>query len=115
LKKLLKTVDNIIKKCDKSLSSGQEAHSKGIGEMYTIEFLLSYQAEAPRAARSKTGCVVHVECRGEGPERFQELDADNVDHGLVLANSWVQNGAAVSAAVRRKLPNGELLRPSYIV
>ena len=84
--------------------------------MYTIEFLLSYQAEAPRAARSKTGCVVHVECsRGEGPERFQELDADNVDHGRILANDWVERGAAVSAAVRRKLPNGELLRPSYIV
>jgi hypothetical protein len=73
--------------------------------MYPIEFLLSPDAAAQRMIERKPKVVVHVELASD---RFEELDADDLDHGHRLADNWVTNMRAISAAVRPVLSTGML-------
>lgn len=54
--------------------------------------------------------VVHVELNGrmENLERFQEIDADNIEHALALAKQWVTVHGAASVAIRKVGRDGSL-------
>tara|TARA_R100001460_G_scaffold2693_1_gene8607 strand:+ start:178 stop:540 length:363 start_codon:yes stop_codon:yes gene_type:complete len=54
--------------------------------------------------------VVHVELNGrmENPERFQEIDADNIEHALTLAKQWVTVHSAASVGIRKVGRDGSL-------
>ena len=57
--------------------------------------------------------VVHVELNSnfENPKRFQELDANNVPHGLTLLKNWLMVHGASSAALRKVNRDGSLGSP----
>ena len=54
--------------------------------------------------------VIHVELNGrmENPERFEEIDADNIEHALTLAKQWVTVHAAASVGIRKVGRDGSL-------
>ena len=85
--------------------------------MQTIYFLLSDEAAMARKENRKPSFVVHVECHSDMKidERFIELDADDLNHGVALAKHWVENLGKTSAAVRQTFKNGKLKSPSLIV
>jgi len=71
---------------------------------YTFDFIFGAEAHAGRAARrTQAGCeyghkgvVVIVEV---AHMRYEELDADSIEHGEGLARAWVQNRMAIAASV----------------
>ena len=71
----------------------------------TIKFLLSSEAAEMRNRSRKPAFVVHAEIR---PHEFVELDADDAEHGHRLAAMWCDSASAISAAVRKVLPDGSL-------
>lgn len=88
----------------------------------SVSFYFSPEMNKARVSR---GCafVVHVELpdfRGTGKLGFEELDADDIGHAFDLAQEWV-NGAlgrsmnAYSAAIRRVMPDGSLMKPVRII
>lgn len=85
--------------------------------MQTIDFLLSDEAAVARKKTRKPSFVVHVECHSnmKNDERFIELDADDLNHAISLANHWVTVLGKTSAAVRQTFENGKLKSPSLIV
>jgi len=85
--------------------------------MNTLYFLLSSEAADSRMVERKPSFVVHVECHSDMKidERFIELDADDLNHGVALAKHWVKNLGKTSAAVRQTFKNGRLKSPSLIV
>lgn len=83
----------------------------------SLSFLLSSEAAVQRATRSTASFVVHAETVSgldRETERFVEIDADDVDHAHNLARHWVDVFGAVSAAVRRRDPDGTLHKPCWI-
>ena len=85
--------------------------------MNTLSFLLSAEAADKRMVERKPAFVVHVETHGDMnvADRFVELDADDLNHGVALAKHWVKNLGKTSAAVRQTFKNGRLKSPSLIV
>ena len=57
--------------------------------------------------------VVHVELDGncENPRRFQEIDADDISHALVLVKQWLKIHHVTSAAIRKVKCDGNLGEP----
>lgn len=84
----------------------------------SLSFLLSSAAASQRANREPSArFVVHAEVvsgMDRESERFVEIDADDVEHAHTLARHWIDTFGAISAAVRRKEPNGALHKPCYI-
>ena len=54
--------------------------------------------------------VVHVELNGncENLERFQEVDADNIEHALTLAKHWLMVHGSTTVAIRKVGRDGSL-------
>jgi hypothetical protein len=69
----------------------------------SISFLTDSRiAQNGRKARG-ADCVVHIERSvSQGPQDkvFFELDADDFDHAVRLAETWVEVHGAISAAIR---------------
>lgn len=91
---------------------------------YDLSFLLSTEAAEMRVRRSAgyanpqvsleagfeaIGAVVHVEVE---PFKFEELDAEDEMHAMVLALSWIKRGAAMTAGVRVMGNDGKLGAPT---
>ena len=57
--------------------------------------------------------VVHVELNGncENLERFQEVDADSINHAFDLAKQWVMVHNATSVGIRKVERDGSLGSP----
>ena len=57
--------------------------------------------------------VVHVELNGrmENLERFQEVDADSINHAFDLAKQWVMVHNATSVGIRKVEHDGNLGEP----
>jgi hypothetical protein len=70
-----------------------------------IKFLLGPKAAGERMVSRKPAWIVHCEVSCYA---FVELDADDPDHARAIAKTWVKNGTAISAAVRRVFPDGTL-------
>jgi len=69
---------------------------------HSIAFLTGSASQAGRKSR-KTNLVVQVEIfpgMDRNEERFQELDADDFDHAVRIAERWVDMHGATSAAIR---------------
>jgi hypothetical protein len=88
----------------------------------SVSFYFSPEMNKARVSR-ETKFVVHVELpdfRGTGKLGFEELDADDIGHAFDLAQAWV-NGAlgrelgSYSAAIRRVMPDGSLMKPVRII
>lgn len=88
----------------------------------SVSFYFSPEMNKARVSR-EAKFVVHVELpnfRGTGKLGFEELDADDIGHAFDLAQGWV-NGAlgrsmnAYSAAIRRVMPDGSLMKPVRII
>lgn len=83
---------------------------------HSLSFLLSSEAASARMTERKPAFVVHVETHSDMgvADRFVELDADGIDHASNLADAWVNGMGNASAAVRRVMPNGTLMKPCFI-
>ena len=88
----------------------------------SVSYYFSPEMNKARVSR-EAKFVVHVELpdfRGTGKLGFEELDADDIGHAFDLAQAWV-NGAlgrsmnAYSAAIRRVMPDGSLMKPVRII
>jgi len=57
--------------------------------------------------------VIHVELNGnpENLERFQEVDADSINHAFDLAKQWVMVHNATSVGIRKVERDGSLGSP----
>ena len=57
--------------------------------------------------------VLHIEVNGrvDNPNRFQEIDADSIDHALKLAERWVMVHNATSVGIRKVERDGSLGSP----
>lgn len=84
---------------------------------HTLSFLLSAEAAAARMTERKPAFVVHVETHSDFTvaDRFQELDADSIEHASNIADQWVLKMGNASAAIRRVMHDGTLHEPSRIV
>jgi len=84
---------------------------------HSLSFLLSTEAAKARMVERKPAFVVHVETTSnfEFPDRFVELDANEVTQAENMAKTWVRHMGNTSAAVRRVLHDGTLLDPIKIV
>jgi len=84
---------------------------------HSLSFLLSTEAAKARMVERKPAFVVHVETTSnfEFPDRFVELDANEVTQAENMANTWVRHMGNTSAAVRRVLHDGTLLDPIKII
>jgi len=90
---------------------------------YSVKWLCSDEAATARYQRLTSvdetypmithQYVIHVELnsRIENPERFQEVDADNIDHALRLARRWVMVHGATSVGIRKVGRDGSLSIP----
>lgn len=87
---------------------------------YSVKWLCSDEAAKDRYKRLTFGdetypmitheYVIHVELNGrmENPERFQEVDADNIEHALTLAKHWVMVHGSTTVAIRKVGRDGSL-------
>lgn len=84
---------------------------------HSLSFLLSTEAAKARMVERKPAFVVHVETTSnfEFPDRFVELDANEVTQAENMAITWVRHMGNTSAAVRRVLHDGTLLDPIKII
>ena len=89
---------------------------------HSVKWLTSGEAATARYKRLTDGqtypmithqYVVHVELNGnpENLERFQEVDADSIDHALTLAKQWVTVHNATSVGIRKVERDGSLGSP----
>jgi len=89
---------------------------------YSVKWLTSKEASIGRLARLTEGqeypdlnhkYVLHVELNGnmENPDRFQETDADNINHALTLAKQWVTVHGVTSVAIRKVEKDGDVGAP----
>jgi len=89
---------------------------------YSVKWLTSGEAATARYKRLTDGqtypmithqYVVHVELNGncENLERFQEVDADSIDHAFALAKQWVMVHNATSVGIRKVERDGSLGSP----
>ena len=89
---------------------------------YSVKWLTSEETGELRYKRLTDGqdypmithqYVVHVELNGnpENLERFQEVDADSIDHALALAKQWVTVHNATSVGIRKVGRDGSLGLP----
>ena len=89
---------------------------------HSVKWLTSGEAATARYKRLTNGqtypmithqYVVHVELNGnwENLERFQEVDADSIDHALTLAKQWVMVHNATSVGIRKVERDGSLGSP----
>ena len=89
---------------------------------HSVKWLTSGEAATARYKRLTDGqtypmithqYVVHVELNGncENLERFQEVDADSIDHALALAKQWVMVHNATSVGIRKVERDGSLGSP----
>jgi hypothetical protein len=70
-----------------------------------LSYFFDRDVAEKRMASRKPAWVVHCEV---SIGSFIEVDAGDADHARALAQNWVKNGAALSAAVRRVFPDGTL-------
>ena len=75
---------------------------------HSLSFLLSSEAATARMAERKPAFVVHAEVSPSSDEPMVELDADNRNHAYDIARTWLTNGRAVSAGIRRVRVDGTL-------
>ena len=86
---------------------------------YSVKWLTSGEAATARYKRLTDGqtypmithqYVVHVELNGnpENLERFQEVDADSINHALTLAKQWVMVHGSTTVAIRKVGRDGSL-------
>ena len=83
----------------------------------SLSFLLSSEAAQGRMAERKPAFVVHVEVHSDMDvaDRFVELDADDLGHADDLSQTWVRTMGNASAAIRRVMHDGTLMRPCAII
>jgi len=76
---------------------------------HSLSFLLSTEAAKARMVERKPAFVVHVETTSnfEFPDRFVELDANEVTQAENIAFGWLKRDN-ISAAMRRVLHDGSL-------
>ena len=89
----------------------------------SVEWLCSDEAAKSRYKRLTEGqdypmidphqYVLHIEVNGrmDNPNRFQEIDADNIRHALKLAERWVMVHNATSVGIRKVARDGSLGSP----
>jgi hypothetical protein len=75
---------------------------------HSLSFLLSSEAATARMAERKPAFVVHAEVAPYTDAPLTELDAENRDHAYDIARTWLTNGRAVSAGIRRVRADGTL-------
>lgn len=89
---------------------------------HSVKWLTSGEAATARYQRLIDGqtypmithqYVVHVELNGnsENLERFQEVDADSINHAFDLAKQWVMVHNATSVGIRKVERDGSLGSP----
>ena len=93
---------------------------------YSVKWLTSGEAATARYKRlagddeiddfnsmARYQYVVHVELNGncENLERFQEVDADSINHAFDLAKQWVIMHNATSVGIRKVERDGSLGSP----
>ena len=89
---------------------------------HSVKWLTSGEAATARYKRLTDGqtypmithqYVVHVELNGncENLERFQEVDADSINHALALTKQWVTVHGATSVGIRKVERDGSLGSP----
>jgi hypothetical protein len=76
---------------------------------HSLSFLLSSEAATARMAERKPTYVCHMEVDTMSDACMIELDADSRDHAHTLAQSWLTNGRAISAGIRRVRADGTLV------
>ena len=86
----------------------------------SVDWLCSDEAAKSRYKRLTEGqdypmieshqYVLHIEVNGrmDNPNRFQEIDADNIRHALKLAERWVMVHNATSVGIRKVARDGSL-------
>jgi hypothetical protein len=88
----------------------------------SVEWLCSDEAAKSRYKRLTEGqdypmithqYVLHIEVNGriDNPNRFQEIDADNIRHALKLAERWLMVHNATSVGIRKVARDGSLGSP----
>ena len=76
---------------------------------HSLSFLLSSEAASARMADRKPAYVCHMEVDTMSDACMVELDADNRNHAYDIARTWLTNGRAVSAGIRRVRVDGTLV------
>ena len=75
---------------------------------HSLSFLLSSEAASARMTERKPTYVCHMEVDTMSDACMVELDADSRDNAHTLAQSWLTNGRAISAAIRTVHADGTL-------
>jgi hypothetical protein len=75
---------------------------------HSLSFLLSSEAATARMAERKPSYVCHMEVDTMSDACMVELDANSRDHAHTLAQSWLTNGRAISAGIRKVNADGTL-------
>jgi len=81
---------------------------------HSLSFLLSSEAASARMAERKPSFVVHLEVSPYTDEPMTELDADSRDNAYNIARTWLTNGRAHSAGIRKVRTDGTLGEPDIL-